>query len=341
MSKLNILKTNPFLSSKNSSSKPLRLGERVKFLSDSTPIYDQLKDLDVDYVIFGIPEDVGAFANNGKRGGRDAWKLVLKELLNLRVNSFIKPQRLVILGLLDFSEEQTATEKLDPSKKNDLKKARQLVAKMDKQISQLIHDIIKAGKKPIVVGGGHNNAYGILKGTSLALKQSLNVINFDAHTDFEHPDGRHNGNAFSYAYNDGFLDRYFIYGLHENYLPNELLKTIKKLPKRIQFNTIEDIYVRRKVTMRKEIDRALSFIGKGKFGIEVDCDSIENMPAVAMTTSGLRANHMREMIYKLSRHENVHYLHICGFAPELCSKRMRRSWTKFVAYMISDFVRDR
>ena len=72
------------------------------------------------------------------------------------------------------------------------------------------NQIVLADKKPIIIGGGHNNAYGNIKGTSLAIGEPINVINFDAHSDFRPEEGRHSGNGFSYAYTEGFLNYYFI-----------------------------------------------------------------------------------------------------------------------------------
>jgi formiminoglutamase len=39
----------------------------------------------------------------------------------------------------------------------------------------------------------------------------VNAINFDAHSDFRILEGRHSGNGFSYAYEEGFLKKYFIF----------------------------------------------------------------------------------------------------------------------------------
>jgi formiminoglutamase len=69
-------------------------------------------------------------------------------------------------------------------------------------------------KNPII--GGHNNSYGNIKGTALAKGKPVNAINFDAHSDFRILEGRHSGNGFSYAYEEGFLKKFY-FGLHENY----------------------------------------------------------------------------------------------------------------------------
>ena len=73
---------------------------------------------------------------------------------------------------------------LDQSKKKDVLKSRKIVKKIDTYVTYIIEQIVSAGKKPIIIGGGHNNAYGNIKGSSLAHGFPINVVNFDAHSDF-------------------------------------------------------------------------------------------------------------------------------------------------------------
>ncbi|NNK88226.1 MAG: formimidoylglutamase [Flavobacteriaceae bacterium] len=339
MSRLKLLTVSELKNLVPTNTKEPRIGEFVQLFNDSTPIYEQLLNLDVDHVIFGIPEHIGVFANSGKQGGEKAWSFGIQSFLNLRDNQKIHAERIAVLGHLDFKKEISKLDTLNPSKSSDIKKARGMVKKIDNEVSQLVHDIVKSGKKPIIISGGHHNAYGNLKGSSLALNQHINALNFDAHADFGPEDGRHNGNGFSYAFDEGFLDRYFIFGMHENYLPKHMAKVLGKLNKRIQFNTLEDLMVRRKLKLRQERQRALEFIGNKAFGIELDCDVMANVPGVAMSPAGFTLNKMRELIYNCSRHKNARYFHICGVAPELASKRQVEQTGKLIAYLISDFVR--
>ena len=76
--------------------------------------------------------------------------------------------------------------------------------KIDKEVSHVICNIIKQAKIPIIIGGGHNNSYGNIKGLALSKGKPVNAINFDAHTDFRIMEGRHSGNGFTYAFEDGF-----------------------------------------------------------------------------------------------------------------------------------------
>ena len=323
----------------NQQSGDSKFGNHVQLITETCNIYDQLKNLDVDYVLFGIPEDVGVFANHGVSGAYSAWEYVIKVLLNTQNNQFTQPQRLVVLGHLDFNDQQLALSKLNQNKENDIKKARKMVAEIDTHVSILMYDIIKAGKKPIVIGGGHNNAYGNIKGMSLALSMPINIINLDAHTDFRLTEGRHSGNAFSYAYLDGFLNKYFVFGIHENYVLQHVLETVTEFNSRISYNTFEDIAIRKTLKFKAECKRALEFVSGKPFGIEIDCDAIENIPSSAMTPSGFTANKTREFLSYFAAHKNASYLHICEAAPSLVPKKLAKQTAKLISYLITDFIK--
>jgi formiminoglutamase len=269
-----------------------KFGEHIQLVSQFTSIYDEILNLDVSYVIFGIQEDIGVFANNGKQGTYNAWPVVLKSLLNIQSNKFLKAKGLAILGCLDYSHLQEKIDTLDQNNSKHLAKARKKVSEIDKDVTFLISQIVKAGKVPIVIGGGHNNAYGCIKGTALAKGKPINAINFDAHTDFRAEEGRHSGNGFSYAYAEGFLDKYFIFGLHENYTSNNILKTLKRL-KTIDFNTYEEVRVRIETSFSTELKRALNHVNNQTYGIELDLDAVRHINSSAQTPSGYSSDKAR------------------------------------------------
>lgn len=312
-----------------------KFGEHVKILTSISNIYEQLNNLDVTHVIIGFPEDVGVFANYGKTGTSKAWEATLKVLLNIQSNQFTKANKVLILGHLNFSTELSEISTLNQSKKKDIEKAKKIVSKIDSYVSHIIHQIVLSGKKPIIIGGGHNNAYGNIKGTSLALSKPINVINFDAHSDFRPEEGRHSGNGFSYAYAEGFLEKYFVFGLHENYTADTLLQSLKKF-KFIKYNTFEAIEIRKELKFKAEMERALKHIEEKPFGIEIDCDAIQNVPSSAMTPSGFSVNKTRTFINYFAKHKNASYLHICEAAP---TKKTKTQVGKLITYLITDFIK--
>ena len=312
-----------------------KFGEHIQLLPNLTSIYDDILDLDVDYVIFGISEDIGVYANHGITGTYKAWEATLKVLLNIQSNSYTKAKRVLILGHLNYAEEREVLVNSNTSKKKNINSARHFVESIDKDVTHLVGSIIRAGKIPIVIGGGHNNAYGNIKGLALANNGKVNAINFDAHTDFREEEGRHSGNGFSYAYAEGFLKRYFIFGLHENYTSEKIFKTFKKI-KAIKYNTYEALEVRREQDFDSEMEIALNHVFEKPFGIEIDCDAIANIPSSAMTPSGFSVKQARQFVTYFGAHENAGYLHICEAAP---TKKTLKKVGKLITYLITDFIR--
>lgn len=312
-----------------------KFGELIQLLPNLTNIYDNIVNLDVDYVIFGIAEDIGVYANYGKTGTYKAWEATLKILLNTQSNSFTKVERVLILGHLDYTESRASIISLDTSKKQNISDARIFVETIDQDVTTIVSAIVKAGKIPIIIGGGHNNAYGNIKGCALANNDLINVVNFDAHTDFRPEEGRHSGNGFSYAFAEGFLNNYFIFGLHENYTSKTLINTMKKL-KEIKFNTYEAIEVRNELDFNTELKTALSHVNNKKFGIEIDCDAIENIPSSAISPSGFSVKQARQYVHYFGKHQNAAYLHICEASP---TKKTASKVGKLITYLITDFIR--
>ncbi|MDP5156974.1 MAG: formimidoylglutamase [Flaviramulus sp.] len=312
-----------------------KFGEHIKILTNISNIYEQLINLDVNYVILGLPEDVGVFANQGNVGASKAWEGTLKTILNIQSNRFTKAEKVLILGHLDFTKEQEEVSKLNKSKKKDVFKAQKLVETIDTCVTHLIYQIVLAGKKPIIIGGGHNNAYGNIKGVSLALNKPINVVNFDAHSDFRTEEGRHSGNGFRYALTEGFLGNYFIFGLHENYTSDKIFNSLDNL-KNIRFNTFEAIEIRNELNFKQEMEIALNHISNDVFGIEIDCDAIQNIPSSAKTPSGFSVNNTRSFVNFFGKQSNAAYLHICEASP---NKSTNNQVGKLITYLITDFIK--
>ena len=120
-----------------------KFGEHIKTLTNSSSnIYEELKSLDVAYVILGLPEDVGVFANYGNTGTSGAWEASIKVLLNIQNNAFTHANKVLILGQLNFKTMLHKLSKLNQIKTKDIDKARKLVSKIDIEVSNIIYQII-------------------------------------------------------------------------------------------------------------------------------------------------------------------------------------------------------
>ncbi|CDF78938.1 arginase family protein [Formosa agariphila KMM 3901] len=286
-----------------------KFGEHVHLCPPACNIYEHLETLDVKYVLIGLPETIGDFANLGTRKTSSIWEDTLKSLLNIQKNEFTNPEHVLILGHLCFEKELTKINELDCSIDKQLSKARKIVSKIDKHVTHLIYTIKKAGKTPIVIGGGPNNAYGNIKGSALAANTQISAINLDTHSNFKPEEGRHSRNGFTYAFSEGFLDTYFMFGLQEIHLSNTILKTITKL-NHIHFSSYDAMEIRQTTSFKKEMKRALSYVEDKPIGIEIDCNTIEEVTNKPTCIGGFSLKKVRQFVHYFGKQEHVQYLHI-------------------------------
>ena len=323
----------------NHRSGEIKFGEKMITIPKDADTFEFIKNCDAKYVIFGIPEDIGVRANYGRPGTALAWDSAIKSIANIQHNRFCKGSQIIVLGQLDVSDLMKNVELLNFNDIDDRSKLSQLVDKIDKDVSHIIFKLVSAAKIPIVIGGGHNNSYGNIKGTALAKGKSINAINFDAHSDFRILEGRHSGNGFSYAYEEGFLKKYFIFGLHENYVSKSVLDVIKKMEDRVSYNTYESVVIRKEKEFVSEMEKALEFVDNDFYGIEIDLDAIPNIPSSAMTISGYAIEQLRQFISYFAKSKNATYLHICEGAPDLGEEKNNHLVGKLIGYLITDFIK--
>ena len=277
------------------------------------------------FVLLGIPEDIGVRANYGIGGAHTSWKPALKTFLNLQQNKFLKGDDILVLGEFYIPENNST----------DINELRKTVAEIDDLVYPIIQAIVSAGKIPIVIGGGHNNCYPIIKGTSLALNQKVNVLNIDAHTDLRNTEeGRHSGNGFSTAIRDGYLNQYRIFGLHQNYVSEAQLKYMDS-NEAIKAFYFDDL-LKERTSVCAEADKLLEDV-KSPLGLEIDLDSICNTLASATTPSGFSLNDVRQLILTLKM--DFSYLHICEGAHQLNDGQKDETIGKTIAYLVSDFIK--
>lgn len=265
------------------------------------------------FVLIGVPEDVGVRANLGMAGAAGAWEAFLKAFLNLQENRFLSGKDFLVLGALELPVSWMALP-ADP-----VEVWRNRTAEIDAALAPVVQSAFDAGCTPIIVGGGHNNAFPILQAAFHSGRDSLNVINIDPHTDFRAAEGRHSGNGFRYAWQEGYLKKYALLGLHEGYNAEPVLEEICH---NTDFLTIfwEDIFLRKKLSPEQAImacvehvtrpETAPSGIPHKRFGVELDIDSIEYALSSAATPLGLSPRLGMDWLYQLGNHPQAAYLHL-------------------------------
>jgi formiminoglutamase len=279
------------------------------------------------YAVLGVPEDIGPRANFGRGGADGAWPAYLESFLNLQSNQFFDSSRLVLIGHIQVADLMKETSKLAEDGYVPVHKLREFCGQLDKRIAPVIEQIVSAGLEPIVIGGGNNNSYPILKGVVTSLREQgfidaeegIAVVNCDAHADFRILEGRHSGNAFTYAHADDLLQSYFVLGLQEAYNSREMIERLESAD--FLYVTYEQFAVRHELTFDEAIQRLAAFIYQSgsKLGLELDLDAVDRIPASGSTSVGITHEQASHYVYALASSLDTVYFHVSEGAPKLAS----------------------
>lgn len=322
-----------------------KLGELIKCYGEKNSLEQALELTDCNYVLFGIPEDIGIKANQGIGGADSAWFPFLSSFLNIQSNDFLSGENVLLLGHFDFNDLKLLIESNAATPDEKLEAYRHAVNMIDEEVEHLVKIITQYKKIPVIIGGGHNNAYPAIKGAAKGLHKAelvplaqINCINLDAHADCRPIEGRHSGNPFRYADEDGFLNKYCVIGLHENYMQQNVLFDIANNPF-IDFISYEEIFIHERKNFIQAIAHATGFTEETFTGIELDLDSIEKVLSSAITPSGISSLHARQYVNFVATDAKVAYLHICEGATRSEDDVEDGSTGKLISYLVSDFIK--
>lgn len=322
-----------------------KVGEQVQVTRDHASFEEGLRLSTAKYVLFGIPEDLGAKGNFGIGGADTLWIPFLQSMLNVQSNDFFDGNEVLLVGHFDFGDMQYLIDTTARSEEEKIEAYRHAVNTIDDEVEHLVKLITEAGKVPIAIGGGHNNTYPLIKGAAKGWHKAgvielaqINCINLDAHADYRPMEGRHSGNAFRYAEEDGYLQKYCIVGLHENYLPQNVWIDIVNNPF-LDCITFEDIFVHEKRTFLQAVAHATGFTSDTLTGIDLDLDAIQNTLSSAMTPVGISPVQARQYVSFAAADTRPAYLHICEGATRLSDGRTDATSGKLISYLVTDFIK--
>ncbi len=164
------------------------------------------------------------------------------------------------------------------------------------------------------------------------------MVSLDAQADFRAIEGRHSGNAFRYAGEDGFLGKFCCLCLHENCIPQNVLVDIHNDPF-IDYITYEDIFIHEKKNFIQAVAHATGFTEDTYTGIELDLNSIEGALSSVPAAAGISVLEARQYLTFAAQDAKVAYLHICEGATKLSDGRRDESTGKLISYLVTDFIK--
>jgi formiminoglutamase len=314
-----------------------KVGEFVKHASGNWK-----KDLENSgclFVLLGVPEDIGVRANYGRAGASTAFRPALESFLNQQNNIFFDAGSVFILGEVEVNDLMEQAQQLDQKNKSDVQKLRELVGIVDERVAEVMKEIVARKKIAVIIGGGHNNAFGNIKGSSEALGKKVNVVNCDPHLDFRPLEGRHSGNGFSYAHAMGYLNKYSVFGMHEQYNNNSSLLSFRDHPAELFYKSFESILIRQEIDFKIAVNQCVGFVKDEVCGIELDLDAITNVPTSAKTSSGLTPLQARQFVFQCASQLESLYFHVAEGAPVLSHIKADNKTGKLISYLVTDFMK--
>ena len=281
-------------------------------------------DNSAEYAFIAIKEDIGPQTNLGRAGAINATDSFLAKFLNMQSNEFCSGKQICLYG---FVEQHISFE--------SQKEGFHLVEELDELVEQHILKIIQLGKIPVVIGGGHNNAYPIIKAHYSLNRVAMDIVNLDAHADTRALEGRHSGNPFSYALSNGYIDQYSVLGLHKPYNSQYILDFLHNNACRFRF--FED-YISDEQSLKIDIESICAENPTNELGLELDMDCIAYMPSSAMGPSGFTLEEARYFIRRFKQsNRKISYLHLPEAAPT--TDDQANITGKALAYLVYDFIR--
>lgn len=276
------------------------------------------------YVLLGICEDIGPRANNGLAGARNGWDAFLPNFLNLQANRFISPGDVHVLGRIDH---------VGPDAELDQATMRLRVEELDELVLRTVLPIMQAGKVPIVIGGGHNNAYPLVQAASQVLGHAVDVINLDPHADCRPLEGRHSGNSFSYGIVNGFIRNYAVFALHRARNSEAILQFMDDHD---VYHTFYAEYMMDPTLFHRDLGAHLE-ASDSPLCVELDMDVIRHMPSSAFSPSGMVLEEARYYLRRIMGSTRpVPYVHLPEAAPNTPSQG--RIVGKALAFLVHDVI---
>lgn len=295
-----------------------KVGQAIHCLPSGTSYQHELHRAWADgqrVAIVGVPESIGVKANLGRPGAEGGWSAFLQSFLNLQKTGLLSTHELFLVGAVNCDDLMAQADGLKSENEADLAELRRLTAIIDARVTAVLTPLFEQGFEVVLIGGGHNNAYPLLKSLHLATGQSVAAVNLDPHADFRATEGRHSGNGFSYAYLEGLLEFYHVVGLHPGKNSATSLRNLSDAGMR--YHGLHRLFERSfNEVMDEVVAKADSW--QRPLGIELDVDAITGVPASAINYAGVSLAQAFTYVKRLAELPESHYLHLAEAAPALC-----------------------
>jgi formiminoglutamase len=277
-----------------------RIGERVQVVAEPAAWEQELAQSGARFAVVGVVENIGMRANLEAGEYHPLFHQFLPAFLNLQSNDFLEGDDILVLGYLDFTGLSQVIEANAHTTEERAQAYRHATVQVDDALEHLVKIIAQYDIVPVVIGGGQNNAYPLLKGCAKGFVQSgllplaqVNAISVSTQAGYGPTEGRHSNNAFRYAEEDGYLEKFCLVGLKENLLTQNTWVDIVNNPF-ADCMTYEDLFVHEKRSVRQAVLHAIDFTEEAPCGINIHSHYLLHQQADAIRLFvALAATHAR------------------------------------------------
>ncbi len=248
--------------------------------------------------IIGFESEEGVRRNKGQLGAAKAPDALRSELAKLPWK-FPVGKRLVDVGNIQYTD-------------TDLEKAQQ-------QLGDTIATALAKKLTPIILGGGHETAYGHYLGVrqSIGEDASLGIINIDAHFDLRSYDEQpSSGTMFKQILEHDDMSSYFVVGIQRYGNTQELFDTADRLDVKYEYE--ENMHIGNMDKLTSDLEQ---FINQHDYVFLTLCTDVLNAafaPGVrAPSPFGLDPSVVRSIIRTVTSHEKTLSFDISEVNPAL------------------------
>lgn len=312
----------------------IKIGETIELLEQKNEWQEEVNNSFSRFVLVGIEEDIGTRAADIYTDTRGVFDSTLIQFLNLQDNLYLTGADILLLGKINT---QDLTEELR-FLGNAPEQIYNCVDRLDQRVYEVAKIIFEAGKLPILIGGGQNNAYPLLKALKDTKNQTVNSMSIAAHTCLAPPKGRTARNSYSYALLDHILNHYYVFGIHESEIPHSVYEFILANYDNIGFTRFEAI-LKNDPYLFEALEEANEFVLGKPFGFDINLNSVSDLVLSPNFPDGFLLREIRQLIRKVVDFHQPSYMYLCEAMSGEENTNEEQMVGKSLALLIADFIK--
>ncbi|WP_158278716.1 formimidoylglutamase [Rhodohalobacter mucosus] len=250
--------------------------------------------------LIGFPSDKGVRINGGRTGAAKAPEQIFNRLMQLTLHPQHNELHTVLLRHVSHPHMLHCTGNVAADQQN---------------LGMTVAESLKNGSVPVIMGGGHETAFGHYLGYSETNKP-VHILNIDAHTDVRPlKEGRpHSGSPFMQAIEDqsGCCRSYTVMGLQPSSVARDHLSYVNENGKAVladdlKMKTVQDYFS----DLRSNSD-------SDPVMLTMDMDAVDQSQAPGVSApnaSGIDSGFWLEIAFYCGRQGNVASFDLCEVNP--------------------------